>query len=164
MTKLRIYLDTSVINFLFADDAPEKRDVTLEFFEEYVTRRVHDCFMSSVVVDELERTKDTATREKLLKAVRDYPLAMLAIEPREEIVSLADSYREKGAIPAAKIEDSMHVALATVYQMDALISWNFQHLANLTKERRIAAVNEALGYIYPLRVTTPLEVMGREES
>ncbi len=28
MKKLRIYLDTSVINFLFADDAPEKRDAT----------------------------------------------------------------------------------------------------------------------------------------
>ena len=29
MKKLRIYLDTSVISFLFADDAPEKRDITL---------------------------------------------------------------------------------------------------------------------------------------
>ena len=34
MKKLRIYLDTSVINFLFADDAPEKRDATVEFFKE----------------------------------------------------------------------------------------------------------------------------------
>jgi len=36
MKKLRIYLDTSVINFLFADDAPEKRDLTAEFFKRVV--------------------------------------------------------------------------------------------------------------------------------
>ena len=36
MKKLKIYLDTSIINFLFADDAPEKRDVTREFFSEYI--------------------------------------------------------------------------------------------------------------------------------
>ena len=33
MKKLKIYLDTSVINFLFADDSPEKQDITIEFFE-----------------------------------------------------------------------------------------------------------------------------------
>ena len=32
MRKLKLYLDTSVWNFFFADDAPEKRDVTKDFF------------------------------------------------------------------------------------------------------------------------------------
>ena len=34
--KLKVYLDTSVINFLFADDAPEKKEVTIDFFENYL--------------------------------------------------------------------------------------------------------------------------------
>ena len=153
-----------MINFLFADDAPEKRDITIEFFHSFVEKRIHDCFVSSVVIDEINRTEDAAQRERLLKVVQQYRLPMLAIEPRDEVISLADSYRERGVIPAGKIDDSMHVALATVHQMDALISWNFRHMANLNKERRIAAVNESLGYLYPLRVTTPLEVMGREDE
>ena len=36
--KMKIYLETSVINFLFAEDAPEKMKITREFFnliEEY---------------------------------------------------------------------------------------------------------------------------------
>ena len=33
MKKLRIYLDTSVISFLFADDAPAYRGITREFFD-----------------------------------------------------------------------------------------------------------------------------------
>jgi len=32
MKKLRIYLDTSVVNFLFAEDAPDFRRVTEDFF------------------------------------------------------------------------------------------------------------------------------------
>jgi hypothetical protein len=32
MKKLRIYLDTSIVNFLFADDAPDFRRVTEDFF------------------------------------------------------------------------------------------------------------------------------------
>ncbi|MBT3294674.1 MAG: hypothetical protein HN919_18310 [Verrucomicrobia bacterium] len=38
MKKLRIYLDTSVINFLFADDAPDFKRVTVEFFDRYPLR------------------------------------------------------------------------------------------------------------------------------
>ncbi len=34
MKKLRVYLDTSVISFLFADDAPEKKAITVAFFSE----------------------------------------------------------------------------------------------------------------------------------
>lgn len=31
MKKLNIYLDTSVLNFLFADDAPQLKNITIEF-------------------------------------------------------------------------------------------------------------------------------------
>jgi hypothetical protein len=33
MKKLQLYLETSVWNFYFADDAPEKREITVSFFE-----------------------------------------------------------------------------------------------------------------------------------
>jgi len=34
MKKLRIYLDTSIINFLYADDAPDLKKITEELFRE----------------------------------------------------------------------------------------------------------------------------------
>ena len=40
MNKLRIYLDTSIINFLFADDAPEKKEITVDYFDKYVATSV----------------------------------------------------------------------------------------------------------------------------
>jgi hypothetical protein len=47
-----------------------------------------------------------------------------------------------------------------LHTVDVLVSWNFRHLANVKKEQRVAAVNLLLGYAHPLRITTPLEVMG----
>ena len=161
MKKLRIYLDTSVINFLFADDAPEKRDLTVEFFER-VVRHADTVFVSQLVVDEVGRTRDAARRASLRGALQDYALPMLRIEPLGEIETLADAYQRMDAIPPNAEEDALHVAICTVNQVDVLVSWNFKHLANVNRERRIAAVNESLGYVYPLRITTPLEVMNIE--
>jgi hypothetical protein len=39
MRKLRLYIETSVWNFLFADDAPEKKEETEEFFKAVEARR-----------------------------------------------------------------------------------------------------------------------------
>lgn len=38
MKKLRIYLDTSVVNFLFAEDAPDFRRVTEDFFARHAQK------------------------------------------------------------------------------------------------------------------------------
>lgn len=67
-------------------------------------------------------------------------------------------------IPAGKFEDALHVAYATVHQMDILLSWNFKHLANVRREALIAAVNQQTGYRYPLRLLSPLEVEDEGES
>ena len=65
-------------------------------------------------------------------------------------------------IPRKKFDDALHIAVCTVHDVDVLVSWNFEHLANVNKERRVLRVNQANGYYHPLRITTPLEVMSSE--
>jgi hypothetical protein len=48
MKKTKIYLDTSVISFLFADDAPELKAVTEDFFQNYVRTAVYDVCISPI--------------------------------------------------------------------------------------------------------------------
>ena len=55
MKKLKIYLDTPIISFVFADDAPEKQSITNEFFEKYLS--AYDVSVSSVVLAEIENTR-----------------------------------------------------------------------------------------------------------
>jgi hypothetical protein len=44
MRKLKLYLDTSVLNYLFADDVPEFKKITEDFFEDYV-KKANTLFM-----------------------------------------------------------------------------------------------------------------------
>lgn len=156
MKKLRIYLDTSVINFLFAEDAPDFQRVTIDFFVRYSSQ--YDLFVSEIVLLEIGKTKDLAQRDRLLDVIRQYPIALLAFEPRDEIIALANAYRENGVIPLSQQEDALHVAHATLHEIDILLSWNFKHLANIRREAGIEAVNKARGYWHPLRIVSPLEV------
>lgn len=53
----------------------------------------------------------------------------------------------------------MHVAIATVHEMDALVSWNFKHLVNVNKERLFHAANIESGYSKLLRFISPEEAI-----
>ena len=46
MKKLKLYLDTSVLNFIFAEDAPDFKNVTIDFFENYVAKGKYDVYIS----------------------------------------------------------------------------------------------------------------------
>ncbi|MEI6125175.1 MAG: PIN domain protein, partial [Pseudomonadota bacterium] len=61
------------------------------------------------------------------------------------------------------IEDAQHIALATIHSMDILLSWNFKHLANVSKQTKVKLINEHEGYVYPLMLTNPMKVMYENE-
>jgi hypothetical protein len=71
---------------------------------------------------------------------------------------LAQAYLEHEALPGGAVIDAIHAALATVHRVDALVSWNCRHLANLVRRRKINGVNAMMGYVPALEIVTPLEV------
>jgi len=49
-------------------------------------------------------------------------------------------------------DDAVHVAFATYYEFDVLLSWNFKHMANIMKQTRINAFNDGeIGVIPAIR-------------
>ncbi len=52
-----LYLDTSVINFIYADDTPEMRDITIDFFNNFIAKGVYNTFISEFVLQEILQTK-----------------------------------------------------------------------------------------------------------
>lgn len=68
MRKLKLYLDTSVINFLFADDAVDFKNVTIEFFDNYIQH--YDVFISEIVYLEINKTRDTTKRNRLMEVIK----------------------------------------------------------------------------------------------
>jgi hypothetical protein len=156
MKKTKIYLDTTVINFIHADDAPAYRDDTLVFFKKLVEPEIVEVFISDVVMEEILKTQNPVRLNKLLESVNKYKFQVLQLNP--EAIRLGDSYIEEKIIPANKLEDARHVGISTVNEMDILLSWNFQHLANYSRKQRIRLVNQKEKYFYPLDIITPLEL------
>ena len=155
MNRLKIYLDTSVISFLFATDAPQFTEITKEFFENYSDQ--YDLYISDIVLLEISKNRNTELMNKMLDVTEKYGIKKL--ESTNEINTLAKVYIDSGIIPVKKVEDALHVGYSTFYDIDILLSWNFRHLANVNKEHLIIIENLKIGYYYPLRLLSPLEVI-----
>jgi predicted nucleic acid-binding protein len=159
MRKLKLYLETSVWNFFFADDAPEKRDITKRFFDS-IKEDIYEIFISEVVIREINDAPEPK-RKALFDLVNKY--APVELETTEEADELTEVYMDRGIIPEGKRDDAFHVAIATVHEMDAVITWNYQHLANLRKAELFNSVNLEKGYTKRLEIVTAMEV-SRYES
>ncbi len=156
MKKTKIYLDTTVINFIYADDAKDYMKATIDFFEKSVRTKLVDVYISNVVFDEINKTQNLEKRNKLLKAVKEYDLEVLESNP--EAIRLSKIYLAEKIIPANKIEDAEHIGVSTVFEMDILLSWNFKHLANYNRKQKVKVVNLRENYLHPLDIISPLEL------
>ena len=154
MKRLKLYLETSVWNFYFADDAPEKRTITRQFFERVHEGKYH-IYLSEVVFTEISRASEQKMA-LLLNLIGEYRPTRL--EMTGEVIALSQKYLDAGILPKRAVEDAKHAAIATVYEMDALISWNLSHLANLQKMEKINGINLTEGYFKKLELVTPMEV------
>lgn len=160
MRKLKLYIETSAWNFYFADDAPEKKEITKEFFG-LVGENTYEIYIAQVVLDEIEEASEPI-RTKLMDLIKKH--RPVELESTQEAEFLAKLYMNKGPIPEKKEEDALHVAIATVHEMDVLVTWNYRHLANVRKSELLQAVNIGEGYTKPLIITTPMGVITDESG
>lgn len=151
---MKLYLETTVPNFLFADDAPEKQEVTRQFFE-WLVISPDELYISELVLAELDRASPLV-RGKLLQAVARLPVKTLPIS--DEAVGLGGRYVADGVIPARYRDDALHVALAVLNRLDVVVTWNMKHLANVRRIEGINRTNIAMK-LPPIRIHTPEEVI-----
>lgn len=154
-----VYLDTSAINFLFANDAPEKMEITKDFFDNFILPKRYSTFISEFVVQEINQTNNSIKREELLGVLLNYPIEMLTFGDDEKVEELANAYINHEIIPKKKKLDALHVAVCVILGIDYLASWNYKHLANVNRERKIISLNMSLGYLHPIRIVTPAELI-----
>lgn len=93
---------------------------------------------------------------------------LLALKPEipsltTEALTLADAYQLHGILTPKFYADGLHIALATIAEVDLLVSWNFRHIVRYDKIRLFTAVNLERGY-KPLAIYSPREVASDEED
>jgi len=68
------------------------------------------------------------------------------IGPNQDVIDLATVYIKKGALTKRFKEGAEHIALATICDIDVLVSWNFKHMVNLIKLKQYNSINLEYGY------------------
>lgn len=156
MKKLRLYLETSVWNFLFAEDTPDLKKVTSDFFTE-VKAGKYEIYISELVTTEIYRTRDERKRNNLLIAVNRYNPIILP--PSDEVASFAEKLILNNVIPVNYRDDAVHIGYAVINEIDVLVSWNLSHIVKLKTKISVGALAELEGY-KKILIATPGEVIG----
>ena len=158
MKKLKIYLDTSVLKFYYADDAPDKKNDTIILFEEIEAGK-YEAFISDAVLAEINRADDRK-KELLIKLINRFELDLAASDGIDE---LADIYVASGIIPEKYRDDAVHLAYATLCGMDIILSWNFKHIVKRKTIQMVNLVNSIEGY-KNIDIYSPSEVIENDED
>ncbi|MCL6592034.1 MAG: PIN domain-containing protein [Firmicutes bacterium] len=155
MKKPKLYLDTSVISFYFAEDTPEKMAVTRKFFEEALKNGQYEIFSSEITLRELGNCTDPVLQDQLVGFAAELPVTYLPVT--SQVGDLALEFVSEGLIPEKYQEDALHLAFALIHDIDYVVSWNFKHIVKpkTKKAVKIIALKEGFKQI---EIITPEEV------
>lgn len=149
MKKTRIYVDTSVIGGCFDKEFGPWSNGLVDDFKADRFRLV----LSDIVAAEVKDAPD-AVREKFNEILG---FGHEFVVSGQEAVELAEGYQSRKILTPKYYDDGLHIAIASVSEVDLLVSWNFRHIVNFNKIRLFNSVNLELGY-KPLQIYSPREV------
>ena len=136
-----MYLETTAFNYYFDTDRDGHED-TVRLFEA-IGAGEYDGYTSAYVTTELYDAKEPK-RSNMLALIEEYDIKILDYD--ERAIRLADLYIENEIIPSAYRIDSSHIAMASVYDLDCVISYNFGHINRAKTKILTARVNRDEGY------------------
>jgi len=149
MKTLRVYVDTSVLGGCFDPEFAEWSNSLVEDFRLGRFRPVLSDVIAAEVAPAPEHVR--ALHGELLE------LGAEEVAVSSEALALLARYRDRAILGPRFQNDMLHIALATLAEVDVLVSWNFRHIVRLDKIRLFNAVNLELGY-KPLSIYSPREV------
>ena len=153
-----MYLETTMFNYFFDKERDAHAD-TVKLFEE-IRAGKYQAFTSTYTTEELSK----APEEKFLKMIgiiEEYNVTVL--QPSDGIVKLGALYQEHGILPARSTTDALHIATASVNDLDMILSLNFEHIVRKKTVIMTGSLNTQLGY-RQVDIRSPMEVVDRENS
>ncbi len=150
MTRMRIYIDASVLGGYYDDEFAES---TKEFIAALLAGKATPL-ISDTLVGELVDAPEQV--QNVLDRVLAGNCERLGLPEQAE--ELRDAYLAAGVLTAKWADDALHVAHACVARADVIVSWNFKHLVNPLRIRRFNGVNTAQGY-GPVVIMTPKDLV-----
>ena len=154
MKFLKVYIETSIWNFLITEDSPDKRNATERFFDE-ISGGKFDIYISDYVLDEITEAPEPK-REMLERLIRHYRPKRLSAT--NDFEYLAGKYEEGGFIPDRFENDRLQIAVAVVHNMDVALSWNMRHIVKYRTKVIVNSINLNEGF-RQIEILTPEEII-----
>jgi len=152
--RLRVFVDTSVFGGCF-DEGFDK--ASIKFFEEVKSGRF-SVVVSPRIVLEVNRAR--AEVQQVLSGLKGH---VEIVRLHDEMTELRNAYLDEGVLGEASADDAEHIAVASVANVDLLISWNFKHIVHFDKIRAYNAINQLNGYRL-IDIRSPQEVAEYEDD
>jgi hypothetical protein len=150
---IRVYADTSVYGGLYDIEFA----TASQLFFSQVKKGQFTLFTSALVADEVAQAPE-GVREAFYSLL---PFAEL-VPVTGEALRLQRAYLEAGVVTHRWQGDALHVAVATVHNVEVMVSWNLKHIVNYNRIRMYNEVNRRLGWA-AIDIRTPLEVIIDDE-
>jgi predicted nucleic acid-binding protein len=154
--KQTVYIETTIPSFYHESREEALFSAMRQWTREWWSydKDNYHCFTSDAVINELE-AGNHPNKEQKLALLKDVEL----LEINYSIEEIVDVYIANYLMPKDDLGDALHLAIASYYKMDFLLTWNCQHLANANKRAHIRRINERLKIFTP-ELVTPYELTG----
>jgi predicted nucleic acid-binding protein len=151
-----VYLETSIISYLASRPSRDlivaaHQQITQDWWE---TRYKWELVISALVIAESQAGDPEASKRRI-GYIQGLPILVL----NDAVVNLAEKLLNGSALPPKAKDDALHIAIATVYQINYLLTWNCKHIANANKRSVIENICREAGY-RPSIICTPEELLG----
>ncbi len=154
-----VYIETTILSYLVSRPSRDiivaaRQAITRDWWE--FSLPGFECVLSQVVLDEIA-AGDPAHAAKRL----DRASTLSALAVNQSCVDLALLYLDRGYVPKNEIRDALHIAVAVIWKVDYLLTWNCKHIANARILHRIYELFAKLGIYIPI-ICTPEELLGED--
>jgi predicted nucleic acid-binding protein len=150
----RIYLDTSVIGGCHDDEFKTWSNGLMKDFR----LKNYLPVLSKLTFDEISKAPKRV--QQTFKTLLEYDPEVLEIT--EPALELSEQYLKRKILTPKFRDDALHIALASLANVDVLVSWNFRHIVHYDKIRLFNAVNIENG-LKSIDIYSPREVTNYEE-
>ncbi len=154
--KPSVYLETSFISYLTGPTSQNiitaaNQHITHDWWEN--RRHAFELFISPEVIDEASQGNPSESAKRLA-IMKDITLLVL----NNKAIDLALAFLQEKGVPSQANDDAYHIAIATVYQMNYLLTWNCKHIANAHIQPKLRQISQKRGYDIPI-LCTPYQLL-----
>ncbi len=151
-----LYIETTIISYLVSRTSSDERISAMQnFTKEWWSKKRfnYDILISEAVLDEI-KIGDRQHVEMRLEIVKDIPV----ISQTTDIINLSKNLTNKNIVPPKAKIDALHISYAAMSGVDALVTWNCKHLANINTQKALYRYLAFENIECPI-ICTPLELL-----